>query len=54
MFQVLIIGGGDGGIAREVAKHDVVKRIVQCEIDAVLRILLNHYIYMITSHRSNL
>jgi len=31
--SVLIIGGGDGGIAREVAKHDVVKRIVQCEID---------------------
>ena len=33
--QVLIVGGGDGGIAREVAKHDVVKRIVQCEIDGV-------------------
>lgn len=31
--SVLIIGGGDGGIAREVAKHEAVKRIVQCEID---------------------
>ena len=33
--QVLIIGGGDGGVAREVAKHEGVKRIVQCEIDQV-------------------
>lgn len=34
-LQVLIIGGGDGGVAREVIKHDVVQRVVQCEIDAV-------------------
>ncbi len=33
--QVLIIGGGDGGVARELAKHEAVKRIVQCEIDQV-------------------
>lgn len=31
--RVLIIGGGDGGIAREAAKHPSVKTIVQCEID---------------------
>lgn len=31
--KVLIIGGGDGGIAREVAKHPKVKSITQCEID---------------------
>lgn len=31
---MLIIGGGDGGVAREVAKHPSVKSIVQCEIDA--------------------
>lgn len=31
--RVLIIGGGDGGVAREVAKHPLVKDIVQCEID---------------------
>lgn len=29
----MIIGGGDGGVAREVSKHPKVKRIVQCEID---------------------
>lgn len=31
--RVLIIGGGDGGVAREVAKHPLVEEIVQCEID---------------------
>jgi spermidine synthase len=31
--NVLIIGGGDGGVAREVAKHPLVKSITQCEID---------------------
>ncbi|XP_076168360.1 spermidine Synthase isoform X2 [Ptiloglossa arizonensis] len=30
---VLIVGGGDGGVAREVAKHPEVERIVQVEID---------------------
>jgi spermidine synthase len=34
MMQVLIIGGGDGGVAREVAKHPDVKHVVQCEIDS--------------------
>ncbi len=33
--KVLIIGGGDGGVARECAKHPLVKQIVQCEIDEV-------------------
>lgn len=32
--QVLIVGGGDGGVAREVAKHPLVERIVQVEIDS--------------------
>lgn len=31
--KVLVIGGGDGGVVREVAKHPAVKRIVMCEID---------------------
>ncbi len=33
--KVLIIGGGDGGVARECDKHSFVKDIVQCEIDEV-------------------
>lgn len=32
-YQVLIVGGGDGGVLREVAKHSEVERIVMCEID---------------------
>jgi len=31
--EVLIIGGGDGGAAREVLRHDNVKRLIQVEID---------------------
>ncbi|MBE6381051.1 MAG: polyamine aminopropyltransferase [Lentisphaerae bacterium] len=31
--KVLIIGGGDGGVAREVARHQCVKQIDHCEID---------------------
>lgn len=31
--KVLVIGGGDGGVLREVAKHDSVEEIVICEID---------------------
>ena len=29
----MIIGGGDGGVAREVVKHPLVESVVQCEID---------------------
>jgi spermidine synthase len=31
--KVLVIGGGDGGVLREVAKHKGVEEIVICEID---------------------
>jgi len=31
--DVLIIGGGDGGVAREVVKHPAVRSVTQCEID---------------------
>ena len=31
--SVVLIGGGDGGVAREVLKHPSVKRVVLCEID---------------------
>ncbi len=34
--DVLVIGGGDGGILREVVKHPEVKRIVHVEIDAAV------------------
>uniref|UniRef100_A0A336MFX1 CSON014291 protein n=1 Tax=Culicoides sonorensis TaxID=179676 RepID=A0A336MFX1_CULSO len=31
--KVLIIGGGDGGVAREVSKYKTVEEVHQCEID---------------------
>lgn len=34
--KVLIVGGGDGGVAREVAKHSCVEKIVMCEIDEMV------------------
>uniref|UniRef100_A0A913I620 Spermidine synthase n=1 Tax=Strongyloides stercoralis TaxID=6248 RepID=A0A913I620_STRER len=34
--KVLIIGGGDGGILREVLKHDCVKEVTMCEIDQMV------------------
>jgi len=34
--HVLIVGGGDGGVIREVVKHKTVKSIVICEIDQMV------------------
>ncbi|XP_078487009.1 spermidine synthase [Ciona intestinalis] len=34
--NVLVIGGGDGGVIREVLKHSSVVSITQCEIDQVV------------------
>ena len=33
--KVLVIGGGDGGVVREVLKHDTVETVVLCDIDEV-------------------
>uniref|UniRef100_A0A8R1DIX7 PABS domain-containing protein n=1 Tax=Caenorhabditis japonica TaxID=281687 RepID=A0A8R1DIX7_CAEJA len=34
--RVLIIGGGDGGILREVLKHETVEAVTMCEIDEMV------------------
>ena len=34
--KVLVIGGGDGGVLREVVKHDSVEEAVLCDIDEVV------------------
>ena len=34
--EILIIGGGDGGTAREVLRHSSVQKVTQIEIDAVV------------------
>lgn len=33
--RVLVIGGGDGGVIREVVKHDCIEEVVLCDIDKV-------------------
>lgn len=37
--KVLVIGGGDGGVVREVLKHDTVEQVVLCDIDEVITVL---------------
>ncbi|RLN61069.1 hypothetical protein BBJ28_00007015 [Nothophytophthora sp. Chile5] len=34
--RVLIVGGGDGGVLREVTKHACVEKVVMCEIDPMV------------------
>lgn len=39
--KVLVIGGGDGGVLREVIKHDSVEEAILCDIDEVNGILIS-------------
>jgi spermidine synthase len=41
---VVIVGGGDGGILREVLRHDEVKRVIMVEIDRMVIDLSNQYL----------
>jgi spermidine synthase len=42
--RVLVVGGGDGGVLREVLKHPTVTKATLCEIDrAVIDLSLTHY-----------
>ena len=34
--SVLVVGGGDGGVVREIVKHDSVEKVVHCEIDGAV------------------
>ncbi|MDY6935639.1 MAG: polyamine aminopropyltransferase [Spirochaetota bacterium] len=48
--SVLVIGGGDGGTAREILKHPNVKRVDICEIDEdVIRLSKKHLPSMASS-----
>ncbi|XP_050787782.1 spermidine synthase [Gopherus flavomarginatus] len=42
--KVLIIGGGDGGVLREVVKHPSVDSVVQCEIDEDVILVSKKYL----------
>lgn len=41
--RVLIIGGGDGGVAREVCRHECVKQVDLCDIDGRVIALSKEY-----------
>ena len=42
--RVLVVGGGDGGVLREVLKHPSMEKATLCEIDrAVIDLSLKHY-----------
>jgi spermidine synthase len=41
-MQVLVVGGGDGGVLREITKHDSVESIDICEIDQLVIDVKNH------------
>ncbi len=42
--RVLVVGGGDGGVLREVLKHPSVEKATLCEIDrSVVDLSLEHY-----------
>jgi spermidine synthase len=42
--RVLVVGGGDGGVLREVLKHPSVEKATLCEIDrVVIDLSLKHY-----------
>lgn len=36
LIQVLVVGGGDGGVLREVSRHNSVEHIDICEIDKMV------------------
>jgi spermidine synthase len=42
--KVVVIGGGDGGVLRELAKHDTVEEITICEIDKAVIEVAKKYI----------
>lgn len=50
VLQVLVIGGGDGGVLREVSRHSSVEQIDICEIDAmVVDVSINNWLLLACS-----
>jgi spermidine synthase len=39
-LKVLVVGGGDGGVVREVLRHPTVEEVHLCEIDPVVYLSL--------------
>ncbi|CAL1532620.1 unnamed protein product [Lymnaea stagnalis] len=51
--KVLIIGGGDGGVARELLKHDCLEEVHMCEIDEAVVEVSKKYLPGMASSFSN-
>ncbi|KAI6172132.1 Spermidine synthase [Aphelenchoides besseyi] len=51
--KVLLIGAGDGGILREVLKHEAVESVVMCEIDEMVIDVSKKYLPGMSSCFSN-
>jgi spermidine synthase len=51
--NVLVIGGGDGGVIREVMKHSSVEKAVLCEIDEAVVRAAKEYFPQIASELEN-
>ncbi|TCP63375.1 spermidine synthase [Rhodovulum bhavnagarense] len=47
--RVLIIGGGDGGMAREVLRHATIEHVTMVEIDAGVVDFSKHYLPMLSA-----
>ncbi len=47
--KVLVIGGGDGGILREVLRHSSIKKVTMVEIDPAVIDICKEYLPMINS-----
>lgn len=50
-IQVLIIGGGDGGVLREVVKNPLVESVVLCEIDEVGMTCTDYCLFLLPQQR---
>jgi len=48
--KVLIIGGGDGGVLREVCKHSSVEQIEMCEIDKMVPEVSKKFLPTMSTH----
>lgn len=53
-LQVLVIGGGDGGILREISRHSSIQQIDICEIDTMLIDVSSHHNNLCPNYFSSL
>lgn len=54
LLQVLVVGGGDGGVVREVLRHPSVEEVHLCEIDSVLHLSSPISVFLFESFKQKL